>query len=64
MFVSVFSGDDWGMPVSTIIGGLLLSAQLLLLSNLLSHLVGYSLIQCYALGNIDQYMIWPLMRGG
>ncbi len=64
MFVSLFRGDNWGAPVSAIMGGILLSAQFLLLSNLLSHLVGYSLIQCYALGNIAQYMVSPLIRGG
>ncbi len=55
MFVSVFSGDNWGMPVSAVMGELLSSDLLLLLSNLLSQLVGYSLIQSYALGNIISF---------
>ncbi len=46
------------MPVSALMGGLLLSDLLLLLSNLLSHLVGYSLMQCYALGNIASTSYW------
>ncbi len=40
------------MPVSTRVGELLPSDMLSLLFNLLSHLVGYSLMQYYALGNI------------
>ena len=60
----VVNGDYWGTPLSAVMGKLLSSDLLLILSNLLSHLVGYSLIQCYALGNIAQYMISPLIRGG
>ena len=41
--MSVVSGDNWGTPVSTRIRELLSSDLLPLLSNLLSHLVGYSL---------------------
>ncbi len=52
LFVCIINGEYYGTPLSAVMGELLSSDLLLLLSNLLSHLVGYSLIQCYALGNV------------
>ncbi len=43
--------DNWGTSVPATMGELLVSELLLLLSNPISHLVGYSLMRCYALRN-------------
>ena len=51
----IINGDNWETPVSTRMGELLSSGLLLLLSNLPSHLAGYS--RNYVFGEYSSYLL-------